>query len=82
MKKLFLNILLILVAVFTLVGCNEEGKLPSSQTPTVEVPKTEIPVGTPTVEVPTPTPTVSDVKELYNCDMFDMIEGYAKNHKK
>ena len=25
---------------------------------------------------------VSDVKELYNCDMFDMIEGYAKNHKK
>ena len=64
MKKLFLNILLILVAVFTLVGCNEEGKLPSSQTPTVEVPKTEIPVGTPTVEVPTPTPTVSDVKEL------------------
>lgn len=25
---------------------------------------------------------VSDVRELYNCDMFDMIEGYAKNHKK
>lgn len=25
---------------------------------------------------------VSDVKELYNCDMFDMIEGYVKNYKK
>lgn len=25
---------------------------------------------------------VSDVRELYHCDMFDMIEGYAKNHKK
>ena len=25
---------------------------------------------------------VSDVRELYNCDMFDMIEGYVKNHKK
>lgn len=25
---------------------------------------------------------VNNVRELYGCDMFDMIEGYAKNHKK